>query len=30
MPVSEIDYLICNHTEPDHSGSVKKILELNP
>lgn len=30
MPVSEIDYLVCNHTEPDHSGSVKKILELNP
>lgn len=30
MPVSEIDYLICNHTEPDHSGSVKKILEINP
>lgn len=30
MPVSEIDYLICNHTEPDHSGSVRKILELNP
>ena len=27
MPVSEIDYLICNHTEPDHSGSVKKILD---
>lgn len=30
MPVSEIDYVICNHTEPDHSGSLVKILELNP
>ena len=27
---SNIDYLIMNHTEPDHSGSVAKILELNP
>lgn len=30
MPVSEIDYLVCTHTEPDHSGCVGKILELNP
>ncbi len=30
LPVSEIDYLICNHTEPDHSGCVKEILEINP
>lgn len=28
--VSKIDYLILNHTEPDHSGSVKKLLEMNP
>ena len=27
---SKIDYLIMNHTEPDHSGSVAKILALNP
>ncbi len=27
---SEIDYIIFNHTEPDHSGSVEKILEANP
>ncbi|HAN20941.1 MAG: flavoprotein [Clostridiales bacterium GWF2_36_10] len=27
---SEIDYIIVNHTEPDHSGSIEKILDLNP
>jgi len=30
IDVSKIDYLIMNHTEPDHSGSVAKLLELNP
>jgi len=24
----KIDYLVSNHTEPDHSGSVKKFLEV--
>ena len=28
--ISKIDYLVVNHTEPDHSGSVAKLLELNP
>jgi len=28
--LSEIDYLIISHTEPDHSGLVKDILELAP
>lgn len=28
--VNSIDYLIMNHTEPDHSGSIAKLLELNP
>lgn len=28
--VSEIDYIICNHTEPDHSGSLDKLLDLAP
>ena len=23
---SEIEYIICNHTEPDHSGSLKYLL----
>lgn len=30
IEVSKIDYLILNHTEPDHSGSVKRLLEMNP
>lgn len=25
-----IDYIILNHTEPDHSGALKKIIELAP
>ena len=24
----EIDYVISNHTEPDHSGSIRKVLEV--
>ncbi len=27
---TEIDYLVISHTEPDHSGLVKDVLELNP
>ncbi|MCC5614581.1 diflavin flavoprotein [Nostoc sp. CHAB 5836] len=27
---TKIDYLIISHTEPDHSGLVKNILELAP
>ncbi|MBS6006617.1 MAG: FprA family A-type flavoprotein [Clostridium baratii] len=27
---AEIDYIIVDHTEPDHAGSVGKILELAP
>lgn len=30
VPVSGIDYVILNHTEPDHTGSLVKILEKNP
>jgi flavorubredoxin len=26
----DIDYLIISHTEPDHSGLVKDMLQLNP
>ena len=26
----ELDYLIVNHTEPDHSGLIKEILEWAP
>ncbi len=28
--VSKIDYIILNHTEPDHSGSLYRLLEKNP
>ncbi len=27
---SEIQYIITNHTEPDHSGSIGKLLEIYP
>lgn len=29
-PPEKIDYLILNHTEPDHSGSVADIVAMNP
>ncbi len=25
-----IDYIVVDHTEPDHAGSVEKLLELSP
>ncbi|MDX8335697.1 FAD-dependent oxidoreductase [Candidatus Cetobacterium colombiensis] len=28
--ITKIDYIILNHTEPDHSGSVGKLLDLAP
>ncbi len=30
VEIKNIDYLIVNHTEPDHSGSIGKLLEINP
>lgn len=27
---TSIDYIIVNHTEPDHAGSIAKFIELNP
>ncbi len=30
VDISKIDCLIMNHTEPDHSGSVAKLLDVNP
>lgn len=30
IPVDKIDYLIVNHTEPDHSGAITTILDKNP
>ncbi|MCD2491316.1 FAD-dependent oxidoreductase [Lacrimispora sp. NSJ-141] len=28
--IDKIDYLVVNHTEPDHAGSVERLLDLNP
>lgn len=30
MDVHSIDYLVVSHTEPDHAGSVEKLLDLSP
>jgi flavorubredoxin/flavin reductase (DIM6/NTAB) family NADH-FMN oxidoreductase RutF len=30
IDLSTLDYLIVSHTEPDHSGLVKEVLELAP
>jgi len=27
---ADIEYIICNHTEPDHSGSVSRLLDVAP
>lgn len=30
LGIEKIDYLVVDHTEPDHAGSVARILERNP
>ncbi len=30
VDISKLDYVVLNHTEPDHSGSLEKILSINP
>ena len=30
VDIHKIDYIIVDHTEPDHAGSVAKILEFSP
>jgi flavorubredoxin/NADPH-dependent 2,4-dienoyl-CoA reductase/sulfur reductase-like enzyme/rubredoxin len=30
VKLTDIDYLIMNHTEPDHAGSVEKLLKMIP
>lgn len=27
---SGIEYIVCNHTEPDHSGCIRKMLDIAP
>jgi len=29
-PIADIDILVLNHTEPDHAGTVEKLLDINP
>lgn len=30
IDVTDIDYLVVSHTEPDHAGSVERLLEYSP
>ena len=30
IDVTKIDYLVVSHTEPDHAGSVEKLLDYSP
>ena len=30
IPISKIDYVILNHTEPDHSGSLEELINMKP
>ncbi len=30
VDLNDIEYIIMNHTELDHSGSLKKLLDINP
>ena len=30
VDIKKVDYLIVNHAEPDHTGSISRLLELNP
>ena len=30
VDINKIDYIIVNHTEPDHSGSIEKLIDINP
>ena len=28
--IEDIDYIVMNHTEPDHAGSIVKLIQMNP
>ncbi|MDD3140909.1 MAG: FprA family A-type flavoprotein [Lachnospiraceae bacterium] len=30
IDIKDIDYIIVNHTEPDHAGSIEHLLDINP
>ncbi len=30
ISAQDVDYIIVNHTEPDHSGSIENLVKMNP
>ncbi|MCK5661799.1 MAG: MBL fold metallo-hydrolase, partial [Methanosarcinales archaeon] len=30
VDTNDLDYIVVNHTEPDHTGSLEKLLEVAP
>lgn len=30
VPLNEIDYIVVDHTEPDHAGSIEMLIGMNP
>mgnify|MGYP004702153015 FL=1 len=30
VPLEQIDLVVVNHTEPDHTGALERLLQLNP
>ena len=30
VDIKDIDYIVVNHTEPDHAGSIERLIEMNP
>lgn len=30
MPINQINYIVLNHNEPDHSGALPVLLDMNP
>lgn len=30
VDIKDVKYIVLNHTEPDHSGCLRKLLEMNP
>lgn len=30
VDIKDIDYIVMDHTEPDHAGSIEQLLDLNP
>ena len=30
VDITKIDYIVVDHTEPDHAGSVAKLLDISP